>query len=377
MKFGAFLPTTNNGYILSTASPQFMPTFELIKDVTVTAERCGFDYVLSMAKFRGYGADGDGFWDYATDPLAVMGALIGATSTIGLWGSIGLPTIHPAVAARMAATYDDASGGRFAMNIVAGWNKAEYDQMGLWPSDDYYSKRYSYVNEYVEVLRGLWADGRLTHHGANFDLEDCLVQPRPPHGVPIMIPGQSASSIELAAERADVNFVTGSFDVVAQARRDLVAATAVTGREVGTSALYGVITAPTDEEALAQLKTFSDATDVTAFTNLGVAASGDTVGLAATRYIEPQAIEIDVTFEHPTRAEVVQGPCLFHPHLVGSYERVAAFLADLESEAGVDRVCLSFPDYRADVAGFAQNVIPRVEALLAASPAVAPEVVPA
>jgi pyrimidine oxygenase len=364
MKFGIFLPTTNNGYILSKASPQYMPTFELNRHVAVTAEECGFDYVLSMAKFRGYGADGEGFWDYATDPLAVIGALIGSTNTIGLWASVGIPALHPAVTARMAATYADASAGRLAVNIVAGWNKAEYDQMGLWPSDSYYKERYGYVNEYVGILRGLWENGRLTHHGAHFDLNDCLVQPAPEHSIPVMIPGQSAQSIELAAERADVNFVLGTFDVVAKARQDLLAATEKNGRTVGTSALFGIITAPTDEEAIALLKSFTDNTDVEAATNLVSAASTDAEGLAASRYLEPQAVDIAVSFDHPARAAVVAGPALFHPHLVGSYERVAAFLADLERTALVDNVCLSFPDYRADLQMFAENVMPRVAALL-------------
>ena len=33
----------------------------------------------------------------------------------------------------MAATIDDISGGRFGINLVTGWQKAEYSQMGLWP----------------------------------------------------------------------------------------------------------------------------------------------------------------------------------------------------------------------------------------------------
>jgi len=45
------------------------------------------------------------------------------------------------MAARMAATIDDISNGRFGMNVVAGWNKYEYSQMGLWPGDEFYDER--------------------------------------------------------------------------------------------------------------------------------------------------------------------------------------------------------------------------------------------
>ncbi|MCU1446428.1 MAG: putative FMNH2-dependent dimethyl sulfone monooxygenase [Cryobacterium sp.] len=37
--------------------------------------------------------------------------------------------------ARLCATLDDASNGRFGVNIVAGWNRYEYEQMGMWPSE--------------------------------------------------------------------------------------------------------------------------------------------------------------------------------------------------------------------------------------------------
>lgn len=361
MDFGIFLPSTNNGYILSTASPQYMPSYALNREVAVTAEATGYSFVLSMAKFRGYGADAKGFWDYARDPLAMMGPLIEATSTLHLWGAVGAPSMHPAMVARIAATFDDASGGRFGLNVVAGWNRAEYAQMGLWPSDDYYRDRYAYVEEYVDILRGLWADGRLTRRGGFFDLDDCLVQPVPEHGVTVIVPGQSTRSLDLAAAQADVNFVLGDFDTVSAARRGLRARTAQNGRSVDTAALYGVIAAQTDAEAVEQLMEYSRHTDVEAAVGLTAAATTDAQGTAASRYLEPEALALDgVEFDHPTRAAVVSGPCLFHPHLVGSYDRVAAFLADLQRESDITKTVLSFPDYRSDVAGFMANVGDRV-----------------
>lgn len=58
MEFGVFLPIANNGWIISKASPQYMPTFELNRHVTMKAEEVGFDFALSMVKYRGYGGDG-------------------------------------------------------------------------------------------------------------------------------------------------------------------------------------------------------------------------------------------------------------------------------------------------------------------------------
>ncbi|MBD0863764.1 LLM class flavin-dependent oxidoreductase [Gordonia sp. zg691] len=365
MKYGVFLPTVNNGYILSKASPQYMPSYELNRTIATEAERTGYEFVLSMSKFRGYGSEGTGFWDYAQDPLAVIGPLIGATSTIKVWGSVGAPSVHPAMTARIAATYDDASNGRFGINIVAGWNRSEYAQMGLWPGDDYPSKRYGYVDEYVHILRSLWETGRLTYHSEHFALDDCLVQPTPRHGVTVIIPGQSPRSIEAAANRADVNFVLGDFDQVAKARTDLVTVASRAGRTVGTAALYGIITAPTDAEAVAMVQSFANDTDVEAAEGLRSAAAGDPTGMSAKIQTQERNQTLDVAFDHPTRAAVVTGSCLFHPHLVGSYDRVAAYLHDLEREADVDRSVLSFPEYTTGVADFMETVAPRVRALAA------------
>ncbi len=43
---------------------------------------------------------------------------------------VAIPTVHPAVIAKMTSTIDDISNGRFGVNIVSGWNKFEYLQMG-------------------------------------------------------------------------------------------------------------------------------------------------------------------------------------------------------------------------------------------------------
>src|SRR5258705_6144474 len=110
----------------------------------------------------------------------------------------------------MAATIDDISGGRFGINIVAGWNRSEYAQMDLWPGEDFYSYRYDYAGEYVHILRELWSQGRLTHRGKYFTLDDCECLPTPPHGVTIVSAGQSPRGQDFVAEYADFHFSAGS-----------------------------------------------------------------------------------------------------------------------------------------------------------------------
>ena len=55
MQLGVFIPIGNNGWLISTTSPQYKPSFDLNREVTQRAERHGFDFALSMIKLRGFG----------------------------------------------------------------------------------------------------------------------------------------------------------------------------------------------------------------------------------------------------------------------------------------------------------------------------------
>ena len=55
MQLGVFIPIGNNGWLISTTSPQYKPTFDLNREVVEKAERFGFDFALSMIKLHGFG----------------------------------------------------------------------------------------------------------------------------------------------------------------------------------------------------------------------------------------------------------------------------------------------------------------------------------
>ena len=134
MDMGVFIPIGNNGWLISTTSPQYRPTFELNKQVVQRAEQYGFDFALSMIKLRGFGGKSE-FWDHNLESFTLMAGLAAVTKRIQLYASVAVLTIPPAIVARMASTIDSISGGRFGINIVSGWAKMEYEQMGMWPGE--------------------------------------------------------------------------------------------------------------------------------------------------------------------------------------------------------------------------------------------------
>ena len=115
--WACFCPATNNGWIISKNSPQFLPTYALNREICAVAERIGFSYVFSMAKWRGFGGETD-FWKYSIESMTLMAGLAPVTQNLRLIGSVAPALIHPAVFAKTAATLDDIAGGRLGINIV-------------------------------------------------------------------------------------------------------------------------------------------------------------------------------------------------------------------------------------------------------------------
>src|ERR1700675_344931 len=159
MELGVFIPIGNNGWLISTTSPQYRPSFDLNRQVVEKAERFGFDFALSMIKLHGFGGPSQ-YWDHNLESFTLTAGLAAVTSRIQLFASVAVLTLPPPIAARMAVTLDSISHGRFGLNIVTGWQRAEYDQMGIWPGASHYEHRYDYCSEYVEIMQELWATGR-------------------------------------------------------------------------------------------------------------------------------------------------------------------------------------------------------------------------
>lgn len=124
MQLGVFIPIGNNGWLISTTSPQYLTSFDLNNEVVQKAERFGFDFALSMIKLHGFGGPSQ-FWDYDLESFTLMAGLAAVTSRIQLFATCAVLTMPPPIAARMAVTIDSISHGRFGVNIISGWQRRE------------------------------------------------------------------------------------------------------------------------------------------------------------------------------------------------------------------------------------------------------------
>jgi probable F420-dependent oxidoreductase len=111
---------------------------------------------------------------------------------------------HPAVLAQDLASLDVLSGGRLDVAIGAGWNRAEYEAIGL-PFDPT-PVRQARLAEAVAVLKGCFGDGPFSFAGEHYTITDHDAQPKPvqrPHP-PILIGGGGRKTLTLAAREANI-----------------------------------------------------------------------------------------------------------------------------------------------------------------------------
>ncbi len=343
MDLGIFIPIGNNGWMMSENAPQYMPSFELNRAVAERAEASGYDFLLSMVKLRGFGGKTE-FWDHNLESFTLMSGLAAVTSKINLFASVALPTLHPAMVARMASTIDDISGGRFGINIVSGWNQSEYAQMNVWPGDWYYDKRYDYATEYVTIMKELWADGVSDFSGEYFQMDDCRLSPPPKDGgVPLVCAGQSDRGMEFCASYGDYQFIigTGDLDVVRSDAARLRAAAEQSGRDVGVYVLFQITMGETDAEAEATWNHYREGADLDAIAFMTGQANLDTSGATAEKITEMKgAFNLNI------------GP------IVGSHATIAERLDEVAAIDGVKGVMCVFDDYPSATAEFGEKVMP-------------------
>ncbi len=111
---------------------------------------------------------------------------------------------HPAVLAQDLASLDILSGGRLDVAIGAGWNRAEYDAVGL--PFDRTPVRQARLAEAIAVLKGCFADGPFSFSGEHYTITDHDAHPKPiqrPHP-PLLIGGGGRRTLTLAAREANI-----------------------------------------------------------------------------------------------------------------------------------------------------------------------------
>lgn len=115
---------------------------------------------------------------------------------------------NPAFVAKMAATVQVLSGGRFILGLGACWHEEEFAAYGYpFPPA---GVRVDQLQEAVQIIRSLWREETTTFRGLHYRVSEARCQPRPDPVPPIMIGAFGPRMLRLAAEHADEWNVTST-----------------------------------------------------------------------------------------------------------------------------------------------------------------------
>jgi alkanesulfonate monooxygenase SsuD/methylene tetrahydromethanopterin reductase-like flavin-dependent oxidoreductase (luciferase family) len=291
------------------------------------ADAAGYEAIAPFGRWKGYvEGDPDHRSHGCLEPYTWAAAIAHATEHAAVFTTSHVSTIHPLLAAKQSATIDHISGGRFALNVVAGWQENEFRMFGASlgaPGD-----RYEQATEWLDLIKRFWTeDGEFDFAGRFYTAERALARPRPVQQPfpAIMNAGSSTAGKHFAAANAEPRS--------ARAR----------ARPAGLG-LHLVIQRDTTAEAVAYERYLAERPDEPAL---------DTWmrGITAVQGLPPDVLAI-------ARHRSIVGMSGYP--LVGTAAEIAERLAGL-SRAGLDGVLLTWVDYADGLARFNADVLPLLE----------------
>ena len=327
------------------------------------ADEAGIDFLLPVARWKGYGGDTD-FHGTSLETVTWACGLLAATKRITVFGTVHAPLFHPLIAAKEMVTADHIGGGRFGLNLVAGWNEGEFQMFGVAQRE--HDERYEFAQEWLNVIKRAWAGEEFDFDGRYFKLSGVRAKPSPVGGTRpvIMNAGSSGAGQAFAMRNCDAFFtstgaarlaVAGTAEAVDEAKmferivkqvNDIKADGRQYGREIEVYTQGQVICRPTQREA----------EEYHHHVNVECADWSAIDGMLALKNITPQnTAAAEFAAKRTSLATSGVGGYPF----VGSPDRIADEFANL-SRAGFRGLAVSFVNYVNDVPYFADEVLPRL-----------------
>jgi hypothetical protein len=347
-KLGTFSTNCSGGMTVTKIPERWDATWDSNLAVARLLDDAGIDFMLPIARWIGYGGETN-FHGYVLETMTWASALLASTKRISVFATMHTAVNHPVVIAKQIATIDQIGKGRAGLNIVAGWNKPEYEALGQQLPDDH-ETRYAYAQEWFDVIRKLWTDpGRFDWEGHYWNLKDVHSDPKPYAGQPPIINAAgSGLGREFATRNANFLF-TPAIDLARTTEevQELKQQARNGGREVDVLTFSHVVCRPTEKEARDYCDYFF----------------GQNTDWAATDNLVRLQFAHAHSFPHDLLALIRDRMAMGHGGfpLIGTPEQVADGICQLHA-AGLGGTTLSFVDYTKEFPYFRDNVLPILEA---------------
>jgi dimethylsulfone monooxygenase len=350
VKFAYWVPNVSGGLVTSDIEQRTGWDYEYNKKLAQTAEQVGFEYALSQVRYTAsYGAE------FQHESTSFSLALLLATEKLKVIAAVHPGLWQPGVLAKLGATADHLSNGRFAVNVVSGWFKGEFTALGEhWLEHD---ERYRRSAEFLQVLRKLWTEDNVEFAGDFYRIRDFTLKPKPQVVPELFQGGNSTAARDNAGRYSDWYFSNGKdYDGVTEQLLDVRRTARAAGREVKFGLNGFVIARDTEKEAREVLREIVAKANKPAVEGFRAA-----VTQAGSSAPDGKGMWADSSFE-----DLVQYNNGFRSRLIGTPEQIAERIVAYRRR-GVDLILAGFLHFQEEIEYFGARVLPLVRELEAAS----------
>jgi alkanesulfonate monooxygenase len=351
-RFHWFLPTYGDSrYIVggghglpaNAASGVRPATLDYLGQIARSAEQLGFTGALTPT----------GAW--CEDAWLTTAMLVEVTERLQFLVAFRPGLLSPTLGAQMAATYQRHSRGRLLLNVVVGGEAHEQRAYGDFLDKD---ARYARADEFLSVVRGLWAGETVDHDGEHVRVEAATIPSTPDPAPPIYFGGSSSAAGPVAARHADVYLTWGEPPAAVAAKLDWIRALAAEqGRELRFGIRLHVIARDTAEQAWGEAQRLLDALDpaLIADVQAGLRRS-DSVGQKRMLALHGGSTErLEIAPNLWAGVGLVRGGA--GTALVGSHEEIADRIEEYHA-LGIDEFILSGHPHLEEAYWFGEGVLP-------------------
>ncbi len=351
LKIGLFGANCSSGRAVTRVPERWTGSWDDNLRLARMADDAGIDFMLPVARWKGYGGDTD-YQGTTLETLTWASGLLASTRRITVFGTVHAPLFNPIIAAKEFVTADHIGQGRFGLNVVVGWNEDEFEMFGVQQRE--HEQRYEYAQEWIDAVKRAWGpEEDFEIDGKFVKLKKVRAKPKPWGGSRPLIMNAGASPVgrAFAVKNCDAFFTQASLtslDETAQRVQEAKDAARNHGREMGVYAV-GVVTCR---------RTKKEAEDYYHHAVIENADWSAADGILAKKGITLQSVgEAEFTRQRHAYANGLGGLLM-----VGDPDHVAQQLASL-SRAGLSGIGLSFVNYLNELPYFCDEVLPRLERL--------------
>jgi dimethylsulfone monooxygenase len=345
LKLAVFCANVQRGTTQSKAEGSFKVTWDDVSRAARAVDDSGIEAIIPLAQWKRILFDGAEA-ERVLETFTWASSVAAITRRVQILATCHIPLYHPVMAAKLAASVDLISSGRFGLNVVAGWNSHDFAMFAYEQKE--HDDRYKVAGEWMQYLEKIWSTSEpFEFAGEYFKGKGIVSEPKPvqtPRPV-IMSAGFSPAGAAFAQRWADLNFIAvqdeAQIATVASAARK--SAKDKFGRDVLICCGGWIICRDTEREAKEYFEYV-------------IKEKGDRASAEATlAEMIPNSHSIRGLAREGLVERLMGG--FFGLQLVGTPEQIVERMKKA-SDAGIDGLAISWVDYHEGLRQYTDKLLP-------------------